>query len=525
MKIKYINSVLLLEIFFVISLFSQSESFNEDWRWVHFTTESGLPSNIINEIYEASDSVVWVSTPSGLAWFDGFRWNTVSKENFGIEGVFRDGIIARKNDSLFLISHQTEIRFLQNNVTSAFPLSSDSIIVFRNGKLALYLFNSLGTFQIHEMISPINMNKPFRTRSGNLWAEAGKTLYRMNNGQWEPVLSSSSGEFVVGGGARAPYQVEDNHAGAGLLYITRPHRMQGIWEWYGYAQPKRATTEKPEILNAMDIGPQNQAVAVYRPDIIRYRSNGVWQTLNLEKFLINDILSVRFCSSGDLLIGTGHGLFRFSSSVSRWQLFQHPSPDPRNTVNEIILTDDSTIWSATSDGLEIRFPDGDYEYINQIDTIHLYSLTGLCEDIEGNIWISSGSAFSGAFRWDGKQWKHFAIGDNPENVAIHKIRKDRQNNLWFLGIGMSPRMMANEQPGAYLLQNGEFIRWGEPEGLLHGRVYSFAEGKDGELWFGTVNGLSRWKPSTSNPAKVTPIVKRANLRRVVSEGTWTYWTD
>jgi PAS domain S-box-containing protein len=224
-------------------------------------------------------------------------------------------------------------------------------------------------------------------------------------------------------------------------------------------------------------------------------------------------------------VGTGHGLYRYNNTVSRWQSFRYPSLNPRNTVNEIVLARDGSLWNATSDGLEIRFADGRYKYVDQIDTTHLYSLTGLCEDSEGNMWISSGSAFSGAFRWDGRQWKRFAIGDDPENVAIHKIRKDRDGNLWFLGIGLTPRLLAKGQPGAFVYRHGSFVRWGEAEGLLHGRVYSFAEGTDGSLWFGTVNGVSRWRPNT-NLAKVSSATV-GNLPKVSKnpeDGTWKYWT-
>ncbi|HEV8539061.1 MAG TPA: hypothetical protein VGR15_09115, partial [Bacteroidota bacterium] len=56
---------------------AQFETLNEDWRWVQFTTQSGLPSNHILELVESSDSTPWVATTSGIAWYDGFRWTTV----------------------------------------------------------------------------------------------------------------------------------------------------------------------------------------------------------------------------------------------------------------------------------------------------------------------------------------------------------------------------------------------------------------------------------------------------------------
>ena len=53
---------------------AQFERLYESWRWAHFTTTSGLPSNIVESVIEADDSTVWVSTAKGIAWYDGYRW-------------------------------------------------------------------------------------------------------------------------------------------------------------------------------------------------------------------------------------------------------------------------------------------------------------------------------------------------------------------------------------------------------------------------------------------------------------------
>ena len=58
-------------------LSAQVPRFDEVWRWVEFTTVSGLPSDRILDVVETGDSTVWAVTSSGLAWYDGFRWNRV----------------------------------------------------------------------------------------------------------------------------------------------------------------------------------------------------------------------------------------------------------------------------------------------------------------------------------------------------------------------------------------------------------------------------------------------------------------
>ena len=56
---------------------AQVDTFRDAWRWAHFTTASGLPSNTVYGITEATDGTVWASTEAGLAWYDGFIWHPV----------------------------------------------------------------------------------------------------------------------------------------------------------------------------------------------------------------------------------------------------------------------------------------------------------------------------------------------------------------------------------------------------------------------------------------------------------------
>jgi PAS domain S-box-containing protein len=202
-------------------------------------------------------------------------------------------------------------------------------------------------------------------------------------------------------------------------------------------------------------------------------------------------------------VGTGDGLYYHNATVDRWRFWKHAVSDPHNTVNEILRTRDGAIWLATEGGVEAHRPDGTVTTMDNAAGDRLQVLTGLAEDDRGNVWVSSGAALFGAYRWNGSRWDHFAIGDEPLDTRFHKLRSDREGRTWFLGLGGDlSRNTLNESPGAYVLSNGTFTRWGKAEGLLSGRVYAFAQGPDSALWFGTLGGVSRWK-----------------------NGRWTYWTQ
>jgi signal transduction histidine kinase len=170
-------------------------------------------------------------------------------------------------------------------------------------------------------------------------------------------------------------------------------------------------------------------------------------------------------------------------------------------VNEMVRARDGALWIGTRDGLLIRSPDGRKRWIRELLGTRLGRITAIGEDADGHMWIGSGAAFSGAFCWDGRTWKHFGQKEGLSAPRIHRIARDRKGRLWFLGLnrGVITGDLADE-PGAFVLDGNRFVRWGRAEGLLDGRVYAFVEDATGGYWFGTWLGLSRFR-----------------------DGKWTYW--
>ncbi len=54
----FIGALLGALLLFPAPLHAQNDPLYEDWRWVHFTTASGLPSNTIINVVETTEGVV-----------------------------------------------------------------------------------------------------------------------------------------------------------------------------------------------------------------------------------------------------------------------------------------------------------------------------------------------------------------------------------------------------------------------------------------------------------------------------------
>jgi len=341
-----------------------------------------------------------------------------------------------------------------------------------------------------------NIVQLFSTRKGSVWFMAQDGLYRPEGSSWKRQLSSATGRMALD-----VLSVSENHHGTGIFVVRNPQDQMGIWEWERNGPIHRSTMAAPILyLVSADIDENDNVIAVDRAGEIVMRHDGRW---NVVPFLPENgttITRVLFRQNGDLCLGGDDGIYVWRHDSHKWKSLPLSSDELSNCINEIFKARNGEIWFASASGLEIRHPDGNSEAISSIGKERLLNVTGVEQDAGGNVWISSGSAFDGAFMWNGKTWKKYPIDVHDGGMYVHKIRKDLQGRLWFLGLGHNPGTLDDDEAGAYCLDNGAFSRWSIPEGLLSGRVYAFEEGKDSSLWFGTHKGICRYQ-----------------------SGHWTYW--
>ncbi|HEV8538891.1 MAG TPA: PAS domain S-box protein [Bacteroidota bacterium] len=475
---------------------SQFDSFNDAWRWVHFTTESGLPSNHLTNVVETKDGTTWAATSLGLAYYDGFRWNRIADTSRLLQSApswvtpdADNSILAIFNGQLFRCtrSHVEHIPFTYHGkVLSIVQIAParDSSYLIRADVLYRYKGDSLVSMAVPFSYDLTSSEDFFLSRAGSVWMNTRQGVFRWDSGNWVTIIAAGKNSYQIA-------SLIENADGTAFISITHPFESRGLWEWNQSLSSCIRTEEGQDVIRAMDSAPDGLTLAIYQSGI-RIRSGSVWNTVNNVPAPLQDVRFVKFRSSGDLWVANEGGLFLYKRSSRRWQYWKHFSPDLKNTIHDILRTSDGSVWLGTASGVEIHKYDGTIVEIERILGKQIHLVTGLCEDDDGNVWISSGGSFSGAYRWDGVAWKHFGKDEGLDAPFIHRIRKDREGRLWFLGLGAT---YYGPQPGAFAYDKGKFTAWDTTSGLLNGRVYSFGQSTDGALWFGTLGGLSRWRDS------------------------------
>ncbi len=509
-----------LSLFFCILLFpwisyAQSNPYDESWRWIYYTTETGLPSNRVLDLIETPDGTTWASTEFGIAWFDGYLWHTVvCKERIqavrtsSIIGGVGGTIYAEQDGNLF-IGNKAELYhqpvYLDGkiiDVAQPVYLHGQGLLLIGESRLLL-LRDSIGTpFAPLEELQEEKINNLFMGRNNTLWIVSDSGMYSYSGGKLRKRASFSGSHHIR--------RLVETKSGYGVAQVIFPKIAEGIWEWQSDDDLRYVHEIPLTPIESFDMHEDGSVFLVESQGTIMERVHSTWTPLAQHPPQMNNILTVRYRSNGDLWMGTEQGLYLFKAVSPRWKFIRYEKEGRWNNVNQILLTKDSALWAVTEAGIIIQYPNGKQQFIDHIGTIELKILTGLAQDNEGNIWVCSGRTFEGAFRWDGKEWKHFGYKQGLDAGYIHRIRNDRFGRLWFFGLERSDAVARNveKEPGAYVLSNGTFSQWGRNQGVLSGRVYAVDAASDGTLWFATLHGLSKWIPDNATS----------------KEGSWQHWT-
>ena len=291
-----LSILISLVAFPVLSLFAQPLSFQDSWRWAHFTTETGLPSNHVYCIAETPDSTVWAGTQNGLAWFDGYVWTAMDTTQgipadlvSVIEPYGKDSVLCIVNGALYL-GGKTHFRLLAESDSTIKSMQSVVLTnrnqIFVLGNIQLFVLDSGKVTAASIPARPISdgPRNLWRTASGTIWLNTVNGLYRTVDHGWKLTIP------LKGYPARIRNVVEDKY-GNGVAAIIDPREVFGIREWSkkGMAHPVESERSGGQL--AMDISPSGDVLVLYQTGEIRLRHKGEWSDIQPRPEQFNSALA------------------------------------------------------------------------------------------------------------------------------------------------------------------------------------------------------------------------------------------
>ncbi len=217
--------------------------------------------------------------------------------------------------------------------------------------------------------------------------------------------------------------------------------------------------------------------------------------------LKNDfIVTIYKTRSGDILIGTWKGLFRYnreSDNFSPLPFFQAP-------IQSLWEDEQRTLWVCTQGkGVlyynPIKKISGSLQYdANDSNSLCDNHVNGVMEDSKNNLWFATEGGLC-KYEKDKKLFTRYTTKNGMPDNLIFRILEDDKNNLFV----STSRGLVSLNP-----TNGDIRTYTRSDGLLSDQFnYNSAyKDEDGRMFFGSVKGLISFKPNEFiKNARIPPV--------------------
>lgn len=527
-----------------LSIFFNNSFFN-------YTTANGLPANGVRAFWEdAEEQTVWIGTMGGgLARYHNhpMRIEKIDLGPFNNTTIF--DISANKNNELFLATNEGVLIWKEGSpprqLTTADGLISNEVrSLYFDAKDRLWIgTNAVGVnvmssdFQISYLgaddgVDLRRITSISTDSEGAIWITSdGDGVIQLINGVQQRLTQANGLQHVS-----VQSLLQDNEGnywfgtyGGGAYKLSFPH-ITHYNITHGLSGNNITALEKAPD-GRLWIGTNNNGISIYH--------QGEFTRIGTAEGLPNNrIFQLHHGYSGTLWAAHDSGFSSFRSRQSqhfamadglRWRSVRALYEDTRgriwlgmfgrgtqlyengqfrnldagiDSVYVIKRSSDNHIWVAGDGGISIM----DYELnivrrITTRDGLVDNRISALFEDSSGRVWI--GTFGGGLSILENDHFTNYTTANGLPNNLVTFIVEDQQKEIWI-----------GTKNGLAHYYNGQFItyttRYGLPTDETNQRTGLIDD--DGVLWFGTVNGLTRFDLQRHEKEHLIPKVYLSGLR-------------
>jgi signal transduction histidine kinase/ligand-binding sensor domain-containing protein/DNA-binding response OmpR family regulator len=472
------NSFYFQIIFFIAFSFS-AESQQIHFR--HLSIDDGLSQNAVLSILQDSHGYMWFGTKDGLNRYDGYNFRIFQNDT---------------HDSASISS---------NYICSIFEDSRGKIwIGTLAGDLNIYLEES-GTFRtVPNLDNDSQITTITEDSSGNMWIGTGRngifriahnadytdfscTGYRARN---QPGSLTSDMVYFVFIDMENVLWIGNSEG------LDRFNKQSSSFSHYkiNVKDPRASSFPADNGVNSIVQYEKGKLILGTPSGIVDFSINSGHYTLyphhyNVSRFGWGRITSIEKDHSGKLWLATPGELMEFDLVTKMYRYFINDHLDPNsisfNGVSSIECDRSGLVWIGTPGlGINIYDPKANrFALLNQktgkLSRVIGFSVTSICEDDSGDIWIGS----EVLYRWNRRTggMKSFeTTSDRPDdfgNTRPWDIVKDRKGILWFDGTqGLFSYDIRKKKSRLYKYVPGKEI------GLPQKDVYGLFLDNNGFIW-------------------------------------------
>lgn len=431
MLVLLLRANLLTGLLFLLAIPSSAASTSSDWLARDWQSDDGLPDNSVLGVAQSSDGYLWIGTPSGLARFDGIRFEVFSLTN--VIAPPNRGIITMANarhGGLWLAMDRGAVVRLNGGASRAYArelpeLIPNGLAESADGSL-LVAYRGGSVYEIKgDRVTEITAQRGL---------PEGQDICALATDNRGRIWFGKAGEAGIfqEGGLKTLCRVES------LPMRLAPARDGGVWICAGNQLFKSSEDGELE-----DFGQ------------FRSEKDGTLATVVIEDH------------EGAVWIGTPFsGLFR------RVQSGYETVPTSHQGILSLMEDREGNIWVGTFGGGLNRIRPQSIKLENAESGLPFSSIQSICEETNGTIWAVTQNGVLA--RQIGGRWAAVPVNDQwPGNAAC--VTADAQGAIW---IGTRGR-------GVYCWRDGQFVSWGEEARQIQGRTFhTLLVSRSGDVWMG-----------------------------------------
>ncbi len=460
-------------------LFATAISNAEISRWFakSWQTDDGLPNNTVLDLAQTPDGFIWLGTPTGLARFDGVKFQRIPSNNLVLapnRGIL--SMVSLSDGGLALAMDRGALVLLRSNVVRSFfpgrelpdgfpfSMAEDNQgaiwVSYREGSICRILSN-----QVTRVAEPVGVATPSTIcaltvdQEGHIWFAVGGQLGRIRNERMEVLhaiptavtrlaCARDGGIWICSGGRIFKFRMQ-----TGLKELGKFGN--------GMVTPPTALLEDRD--GGLWIGTAYQGV--YHFDGTSFESVATSH---------KEIMSLMEDREGSIWAGTaGGGLNQIRARVVELEGTEEGLPF--EAVQSLCEGADGVYWAATQNGALARCVAGKWKSFLP-ETNWPAQATCVAADPSGAIWI--GTRMNGLFCWKGNRLQAWGNTNDLKGKTIHALQVTGSGDLW---IGeASPNALQRLRGGVLTTMDipTEDIRV----------IRATTLGADGSVWVGASRG-------------------------------------
>ena len=470
----------------------------EDWRWVRYGVEEGLPSTLVHAVARGSNGTIWAATERGPAWFDGYRWRRVRDEAGHVLPAARTLALAATEDGVVHFLLEGELWQVLDGDTHAHrvprlsPMADWAGLPVHASDANWAIFADSGKFKLARRVDEVWLIEPWpgvgprETRelrlqvgaNGHLLLSSGLELWERRDGRWVPQPPFTGG---AGGVTRFAGRGDTDRE---WMVVRGPDERQGVWTrgLRGNAPWQKVAAFGVEVPPVFAAGPGATAVGILDAGDFLYTDGSPWRRL-LMPSSIAPVTGAVFGPAGNVWFATRSGVVFWRRVSARWSQWRAAAATPANRVNGIAVSAEGGVVAATAGGVAYLEPDERLRIDAGLPTV---PFTAVAWSRTGALWAGSGGAAAGVFERTHAGWRHRTDAPGLERAGIHRIVIGLDGTLWLLGLPLG----ANGRGGVWRVTDERIEAWPLPPELQGARFFDMVEDSSGARWFGTSRGVA-----------------------------------